>query len=74
VLAVDIQAGAVAAGDSISISTLNGSRVVRVRAVEFIDYDIGKPKSRSEVGLIIEDVPANEIIVGAEVCSVSSVL
>ena len=70
--AVEVRDGTIKAGDSISISTSNGTRIVEVRAVEFIDYDIGKPTFRSEVGLIVDDVPATEVIVGEEVRSVSA--
>jgi len=72
VLAVEIRDGTIKAGDSISISTSNGTRIAQVLAVEFIDYDIGRPTFRSELGLVVDDIPVTEVIVGDEVHAVSA--
>jgi len=71
VLAVDILDGTIRQGDSISIPTPNGPRNVQVLAIEFVDHNIGKPTFRSEVGLVVGDVRAAEVLVGAEVRAVS---
>lgn len=72
VLAVEIRDGTIKAGDSISISTSNGTRIAQVLAVEFIDYDIGRPTFRSELGLVVDDISVTEVIVGDEVHAVSA--
>lgn len=67
VLAISVLAGVVKANDAILIATLEGTSIVQVKAVEFLDYDIGKPSFRSLVGLVIDGVRTADIILGQEI-------
>lgn len=73
VLSVEILAGKVAVGDRLVVPTLDGrSHIVDVVAVDFLDFDIGRPTFRLEVGLTVDDIRPGEVAVGTIIHSAES--
>jgi len=67
VVAVEILDGTVAAGDQVLVPIVGGQeRRVAVRAIGFIDRDVGRPTQHAHVALHV-DLPSAEVEVGREV-------
>jgi len=71
VVSVEIVAGIVVVGDRVVIPTLTGPRVVEVRAVDFVDYDVGRPTHRAEIALTVGALPPTDVAIGQEVRAAS---
>ena len=65
VLSVEILEGTVSVGDLLSVPMSGGnSRIVTVRAVDFVDYDISRPTFRAEVGLTVDGIASGDVAIG----------
>jgi GTPase len=69
VLTLKILEGSVKAGDAVRLAMSARSVEVRVRSVEFVDYDVGRPSCRAEPAILIEGLAPSEVPPGTPVSS-----
>ena len=73
VLSIEILEGRVIVGDKVAVAMSGGhTRIVEVCAVDVVDYDVGTPTFRADVGLTVGGIRSGELAIGEVIRSVPS--